>query len=86
MKSYRYLWTVLLGWAVVIFCVMLNNAAAFWLGGVIGIGLGIAAIALSVIEMSKGIKRIVVHGIAWTLAIALVFMCVMWMYAATTGI
>lgn len=85
MKTYRYVWTVLTGWALVAVCAWLNNAAALWLGGVLGVVLGIASIVLSVYEMSKGIKHVVIHGIAWTLAVALVFMCVMWMYAVSSG-
>lgn len=85
-RPYRYLWTALTGWAVAIVSGLLNHVAIFWIGGIAGIVLGIATIILSVSEMNKGIKHIVVHGIAWTLAVALIFMCGMWMYAVSSGV
>jgi hypothetical protein len=81
-----YLWFALIGWAVFFLFVTVNTVAFFWAGSVLAIGLALTAIFTSAVYIARGPKDIIIHGVAWTVAVALGFLAGLFIYAVISGV
>lgn len=80
-ERYKYLWMVLIGWAVFLTFVSIHTAVTFWLGSASGLVLALAAVVFSAARLGRSTKDVMVHGIAWTLAVSLGLLGALSMYA-----
>ena len=84
-SSFKYLWLAVIGWAVFFVLQLMRTPLAFWLGALLGIAFAVAAIAASVSRLTKTTQHVVVHGFAWTLAVALGLLSAVYIYAVLRG-
>ncbi|WP_438447752.1 hypothetical protein [Gorillibacterium sp. sgz5001074] len=86
-QRFTYLWIALIGWAAFILLEMTQTVLGFWLGVVSGIVFALGAIFTSVVRIARNAKQdVVVHGVAWTLAVALGFLCYIYITAVLSGV
>lgn len=83
-KDYKYLCLPIIGWAAFFVLQLMRTPLTFWLGAILGIVFAIVTIVSSVSRLSRTTKHVVLHGIAWTLAIALGLLSAVYIYAVLT--
>jgi hypothetical protein len=82
-----YLWIALIGWAAFIMLQLSRTVVGFWIGAVLGIVLALATIFTSSVRIARTAKQdVIVHGIAWTLAVSLGFLSFIYIYAVLRGV
>lgn len=77
---FSYLWTIVIGWALFGLCVLIDTVLFFWVGVVAGVVFALATMFLSARRLAETTRDVVVHGLAWTLAFALGFLSLVWVY------
>lgn len=86
-NRFLYLWIAVIGWAVFILSQLSRTVAGFWIGAVMGIVLALATIFTSSARIARTAKQdVVVHGLAWTLAVSLGFLSFIYIYAVLRGV
>lgn len=84
---YLYLWVAVIGWAAFILLQLTRTVIGFWTGALLGIVLGLAAIFTSAARIARTAKQdIIIHGLAWTLAVSLGFLAYIYIYAVLRGV
>lgn len=85
-QRFSYLWTVAVGWAIFLPAALIGTGIAFWLGSSLSLLLGGAGVVGSVLRLRNSTKDVMIHGVTWTLAIALILLDVLWIYSVSAGI
>lgn len=76
-----YMWLAVIGWLVFFVLIAFNTNGFFWAGSIMAIVFALAAIFTSAVHIARGPKDMLIHGIAWTVAVSLAFLAGIFIYA-----